>query len=52
MHYWMLPALPWLVTMEWSRLVWQAALQPPPPAAPSHSATIIPFTRAKRAASA
>lgn len=51
MYYWMLPAIPWLVTLQWSRMWWHAALPPAP--APLQSATILPFApRSKRRASA
>lgn len=51
MPYWMLPALPWLVTMQWSRMWWHVALPPVPPPGPLPSATIIPFpVREKRRA--
>ncbi len=43
MYYCMLPAIPWLVTLQWSRMWWHAALPPAPAPAPFHSATILPF---------
>lgn len=50
----MVPAIPWLVTLQWQRMWWHAALPAPAPApAPVHSATILPFApRDKRRASA
>lgn len=39
LYYWLMPALPWVVTMRW-----MMALLPPPPAPlTAPSAEIIPF---------
>lgn len=48
MNGWMLPALPWLVTLHWTTLWWHSALQAGAPSEPRHSATIIPFVPRNR----
>ncbi len=50
MNAWMLPAMPWLIGVQWSRMWWLAVAKVATSPLPMPSATVIPFPSGSTAA--